>query len=119
MKRDWDVIREVLLAVEALDAKKFEDIHFDIAEDDERKTAEHAVLLWKSGFLNGVDASTNRGAAVVAEELTWAGHDLLKTIQSKPVWERVKAIAQEKGIELNFEAVKKLGSMALDAVLAG
>ena len=118
MKRDWDVIRDVLLAVEALDAKEFENIAFEVAEDDERKTAQHAVLLFKYGFIEGADASTMDGDCVLARGLTWAGHDLLQTIQSKPVWEKVKATAQDKGIELTFEAVKKLGSVALDAVLA-
>lgn len=118
MKRDWDVIRDVLMAVEALDAKKFEEIHFNVADDDENKTAEHGVLLWKSGFIEGIDASGMSGDYVLAHGLTWAGHDLLQTVQSKPVWERVKATAKAKGIELTFEAVKKLGSMALDAALA-
>ena len=117
MKRDWDVIRGVLLSIESLEAKTFEDIHFNVAEDDDRKTAEHAVLLWKAGFIEGADASSMDGPYVLATGLTWAGHDLLQTIQSDPVWERVKATAKEKGIELTFEAVKKLGSMALDAVL--
>ena len=118
MKRDWDVIRDVLLAVEALDPKNFQRIEYSIPKDDDRKTAEHAVLLWKAGFIQGIDAQTMKGACVFATGLTWAGHDLLQTIQSKPVWEKVKATAQDKGIELTFEAVKKLGSMALDAVLA-
>ena len=115
MKRDWDVIREVLLSVEAMSSGE---LCFDTRKDDERKKAEHAFLLWKSGFLDGVDASVLDGDRVIVMGLTWAGHDLLDTIQSKPVWERVKTTAQEKGIELSFEVVKKLGSMALDAILA-
>lgn len=115
MKRDWDLIREVLLAVEANSSRE---LHFDVGEDDERKTAEHAFLLWKSGFLDGVNASSMDGDYVIVTGLTWAGHDLLQTIQSKPVWERIKSTAQEKSIDLTFDAVKKLGAMALDAILA-
>ena len=55
---------------------------------------------------------------MIVTGLTWAGHDLLQTIQSKPVWERIKSTAQEKSIDLTFDAVKKLGAMALDAILA-
>jgi len=116
MKRDWDVIREVLLAVEENSSRE---LHYDVAEDNERKTAEHAFLLWKSGFLDGIDGSSMDGEYVIVTGLTWAGHDLLQTIQSKPVWERIKSTAQEKSIDLTFDAVKKLGSMALDAILAG
>lgn len=117
MKRDWDVIRNVLIAVEGLDAKTFQDLHYSVEEDDEQRTAEHAVLLWKAGFLEGADASSMDGAYVIATGLTWQGHELLETMRSKPVWERIKATAQEKGIELSFDAVKKLGAVALDAIL--
>lgn len=119
MKRNWDVIREVLLAVEALDPKEFEDLHYNVAADDEQRTAEHAVLLWKAGFVEGIDASCMDGPYVIASGLTWQGHDLLQTIQSKPVWEKIKTTAQEKGVELTFEVVKRLGSMALDTILGG
>lgn len=116
MKRDWDVIREVLLAVEANSSRE---LHFDVSEDDERKTAEHAFLLWKSGFLDGIDGSSMESDYVIVTGLSWTGHDLLQTIQSKPVWERIKSTAQEKGVDLTFDVVKRLGSMALDAVFAG
>jgi hypothetical protein len=53
-----------------------------------------AVLLWKSGFIEGADASSlDLGDSVVAQGLTWAGRDLLDTIQSKPVWDRIKTTA--------------------------
>jgi len=117
MKRNWDVIREVLLVIEALDPKKFEGHHYDVAEDDEQRTAAHAVLLWKAGFVEGRSAGSDDGPYVIASGLTWQGHDLLQTIQSKPVWEKIKTTAQEKGVELTFEVVKRLGSMALDSIL--
>jgi len=33
------------------------------------------------------------------------------------VWERIKATAKDKSIELTFDAVKALGKVALDHVL--
>lgn len=39
------------------------------------------------------------------------------TIRRKPVWERIKKTAQEKGIELTFDAVKALGKAALTTIL--
>lgn len=43
------------------------------------------------------------------------GHELLDTMRSKPVWERTKKVAAEKGIELSFEAVRLLAVRALAA----
>jgi len=65
-----------------------------------------------------VDAATSAGPAILSPELTWEGHDLLDTLRSKPVWERVKKTAQEKGIELTFDAVKALGKAALAAIIS-
>ncbi|WP_079744105.1 DUF2513 domain-containing protein [Pseudomonas aeruginosa] len=55
---------------------------------------------------------------MIAQGLTWAGYDLLDTIRSKAVWERIKSTAQDKGIELTFDAVKALGKYALDWVIS-
>jgi len=119
MKRDWDVIREVLLDVEAIDPSVSGSIYYEIENDDERRTAGHAMLLFKAGFLEGRNHSSDDGQAVRVTGLTWAGHDLLQTIQSKPVWERIKTMAQDKGVELTFEVVKKLSAAAADAVFGG
>ncbi|MBT9596111.1 MAG: DUF2513 domain-containing protein [Vitreoscilla sp.] len=120
MKRDWDVIRDVLLEVEELSADDRR--RFSYSESDGRADAarvEHALLLWRGGFIKAIDAGSTGGAALLCPDLTWQGHDLLDTLRSKPVWERIKSTAKEKGIELTFDAVKALGQMALDYVLTG
>lgn len=38
-------------------------------------------------------------------------------MRSKAVWERIKTIAEAKGLELTFDSVKALGKVALDWVL--
>lgn len=79
--------------------------------------AEHAFLLWESGYLSGADAGGTDGPALLLPELTWAGHDLLDTLRSKPVWEKIKARAKETGVGLTFDVVKKLGAWAVGQVL--
>lgn len=121
MKRDWDVIREVLIEVEGLSKDERDSATYGLgsehAEQDENKS-EHALLLWKAGYLSAIDAGTWAGPAIVSPELTWAGHDLLDTIRSKAVWERIKTIANDKGLELTFDSVKALGKLALDWVIS-
>lgn len=120
MKRDWDVIRDVLTEVETLTEKERYSFCYGLGNehsDENASAAEHALRLWKTGFIEAVDASTIAGPAIQSPELTWAGHDLLDTLRSKPVWERIKTTAQDKGIELTFDAVKALGRQALDYVL--
>ncbi len=118
MKRNWDVIRDVLTEVEALDRAEFQVIQY--GPPSESVTPEkdvHGILLWQSGFITGANASGLAGDAVLAQSLTWEGHDLLETIRSKAVWERIKSTAEDKGIELTFDAVKALGKVALASLI--
>lgn len=114
MKRDWDVIREVLIEIEEFEGKN--DLIYSLNGDSPIKGS-HALLLWKAGFITAINMSDLDGPAILDPELTWEGHDLLDTIRSKDVWERVKTTAKEKGIELTFEAVKMLGKIAVDWVI--
>ncbi|MEA3394413.1 MAG: DUF2513 domain-containing protein [Pseudomonadota bacterium] len=120
MKRNWDVIREVLIEVESLESfardRKAYGLGNGYPSEDMAKS-EQALLLWKAGFLSGIDAGTYDGPAVISPELTWEGHDLLDTLRSKTVWERIKKTATDKGIELTFDAVKLLGKSVLEALL--
>lgn len=120
MKRDWDVIREVLIEVEAQSEQDRNTFGYGLGDEhagDNPAKSEHALLLWKAGFIEAIDASTMAGPAILAPELTWQGHELLDTLRSKPVWERIKTTAREKGLELTFDVVKGLGKIALDYVM--
>ncbi len=118
MTRDWDRIREVLLEVELMPKSERRSFEYKVSRlQDGSQKSEHAILLWRAGFLSGVDGSSLKEEALISPQLTWEGHDLLATIQSKPVWERVKQISVEKGVDLTLESVKALGSLALKAVL--
>lgn len=122
MKRDWDVIREVLIEVEGLDrhrALEFAYISDPNAPGPEKIKADHAVLLHEAGLLSGTFSHRlDDSRHIYVPQLTWAGHDLLATLRSKRVWERIKLTAREKGIELSADAVKALAKLALDWVLS-
>lgn len=54
MKRDWDVIRAVLIEVEGLSADKRNTFIYGTGcgyEDQNATKSEHAYLLWKPIFL--------------------------------------------------------------------
>ncbi|MFZ3289435.1 MAG: DUF2513 domain-containing protein [Telluria sp.] len=120
MKRDWDIVREVLIEVESLSEFERGNSVYEVGGDIEIDSPKnlHALMLWRAGYLTGIDASTLSGPALISPDLSWAGHDLLDTLRSSAVWERIKTTAKEKGIELTFDAVKALGKTALDWVIA-
>jgi hypothetical protein len=122
MKRNWDLIREVLIEVEALDThtrdKKQYEVRYRQPKDTDAK-AEQAFLLFKAGLIHAIDAGSMDGPSLMSPELTWEGHELLETMRSKPVWERIKKTATEKGIELSFDSIKALAVKALAAIIGG
>lgn len=123
MKRDWDVIREVLFEIEGLsrqDQYTFAYTADPNGSPEMLKKAEHVFLLHDAQYLNGFAAKyvDNTPWQFKQPSLTWAGHDLLETIRSDVVWNKIKSTARTKGIELTFDAVKALGKLALDWAIA-
>ncbi|HAV5547399.1 TPA: DUF2513 domain-containing protein [Acinetobacter baumannii] len=115
MKRDWEIIRQVLIAVEDDSFNKYLENSEQISN-----VVQHTLLLIEAGFLTGsyeyifVD---DRDKTLDIDGLTWEGHDLLDTIRSKPVWENIKTSALDKGLELTFDVVKALGVKAIAMIV--
>ncbi len=120
MKRDWDVIRDVLIEVEGLtDEQRSEFAYHQQSPGQSKAKIDHALLLHEAGFIDGIlSESLNAPPYLLTPKLTWEGHELLDTVRSKPVWEKIKSTAQEKGIELTFDAVIAIGKKALDWIIA-
>jgi len=121
MKRNWDVIREVLIEVESLGFNERSSFDYSLSyreTEENTSKAEHALLLWKAGLITAVDAGSMDGPAILAPELTWQGHELLEIMRSNPVWDRIKSVASDKGLELSFEAILALGKSAVAWVIA-
>lgn len=121
MRRDWEVIRKILLAVEALpstdndlDCDQIEGVPPDVA-------AYHMRLLRNEGLTEGGGRDSVPGGPPwqFANALTWQGHELLDSIRGDTAWKRIKSTAAEKGIDLTVDAVKALARFVLDAMLKG
>jgi len=111
MKRDMDLIRAILLAVEdsnehVLDAGEL------VSESwDQVTVARHMELLLDAGLAEG-DVSEYLGGGVDAMifRLTWTGHDFLDAIRSDAVWQTTKATVAEKVGSASFEVIKAVAA---------
>lgn len=113
MKRDWDVIRAILIATEE---DRFDE-YLENAED-ETLILGNTTLLIEADFITGKVLQSLDGIGdVFVNDLTWQGHELLDVIRSKPVWEKIKTTALEKGLELTFDVVKTLGAKAITFII--
>ncbi len=108
MKRDWDVIRSVLVDLQGMSLAEKSQLEYSIDERDEDPVTLHVFLLYDAGFLKGIPADDMDGRGLLCPDLTWEGHELLASMESKPVWEKVKARATEEGVIMTFDVVKRL-----------
>ncbi|MBJ9771764.1 DUF2513 domain-containing protein [Acinetobacter baumannii] len=119
MKRDWDVIRNLLIEVEELTYFESYDLDSIEFEDSiEIIKVEMADLLLAKGFFTGERTLYLDGNVYLCNlKLTWDGHELLDTLRDKNVWNRIKEISKEKGIDITFESIKIMLGLALTSLL--
>lgn len=122
MKRDWEIIRTILL--------RLEDAHLpntvlnatEIIEHPEQEVAYNMRLLSQAGFIEAMIMETHDGSGAignaVAKHLTNTGHELLDTIRDDTIWSKVKDTFQSKGLEMTFDLVLAVGKATMMKALA-
>ena len=135
MKRDWDLIRNLLTDIE-----EDKDVMAEIpaepkwtdqsSEEYEQQVSEynvsagriagHLEMLIKNGYVDGLKVirtgSGHFGYSLAGPRLTMAGHDLLDTMRSPTIWESIKSTAKKKGIELTLDVIKTLSTVVIKQI---
>jgi len=108
MKRDMDLVRDILLRVEG-GQRSFEVLSHDTAkmlhatvneplsQEQADKLERHLELLEQAGLIEIEFKSM--GGEFYVKGLTWSGYDFLGSIKDKEVWEQTKAAAKRGGVE--------------------
>jgi hypothetical protein len=107
MKRDMDLIRTILLEVEAA-APQPGWIDLEIVGYDPAVISEHVQLLADEGLIEAKDLSAHDGFEFRPTRLTWKGHAFLDAARDETVWERTKARATAKGGRLRLAGFQQL-----------
>ena len=108
MKRDMDLVRQILLEVEARDEEALGQTPQDIEGYDLATVARHVEIMQEAGL---VDAHVMRADGVPPYaarvfRLTWQGHDFLEATRNDTIWIKTKNFIMEKGGGASFEIVK-------------
>ncbi|MGA3094330.1 MAG: DUF2513 domain-containing protein [Dehalococcoidales bacterium] len=100
MKRDMDLIRQMLLAIEAEPSGWAPD-KLEIPNYTQEQINYHAVLLGEAGLAIVGDISTGENPAAMVSRLTWAGHEFLDASRENQIWNQAKdAIAKIGGASI-------------------
>jgi hypothetical protein len=106
MKRDMDLVRDLMLGIEERNKPRLADLlRDDKSAEREAIVAHHIRILVDAGYLWGIDAQTMSGDDWLHLELTWNGHELLDTIRDQQVWSETKT------------RVKQLGNASLEVIV--
>jgi len=112
MKRDPDLIRDLMLSLEAADGAEL--LHVPRLPGYSRHQIDHHFrLLLEAGLVSAGHVSSD-GRRWVAVRLTWPGHDYLDTIRDRQVWKHTKIAMKKAG----FWSLDTMGAIARALMIA-
>ncbi len=115
MKRDFDLIRLLLLELEG-------EVSVDLSSYNQDQVNYHKALIKEAGFVEGIihyrSGITDIPDCVILKRLTWEGHEFLDKAKNDKVWNKAKSIIKEKGVSLSLDALKIAISEAVKMLLS-
>ncbi len=108
MKRNWDLIRDLLLEIEALEPGHLVTLHCT----DEHSLGEvdyHLHLMEQAGLVECREQRQWNGeSGRVASALTLQGHDLLDSIRDQETWDAKKAMLLQRLGVISYDSLRKI-----------
>jgi hypothetical protein len=118
MKRDLDLVRQLMLQIEALPAAP--PVQYRMSEIEDPVLLAHLELLIEAGLVNGRISRSQgtRGDVISVSGLSWQGHEWIEMVRSQSVWNEVKSAVLDGGGVLTFELTKAVAAKIFRARLA-
>lgn len=118
MKRDMELVRNILLAIEEqyIDVALYD---LEVEGYDFKTIAYHCKILYYAELINdykglfAVNELQNFGVG----SLTWEGHEFLDKIRDDTVWGKTKETMKDKGIPFGLDAVKQISSAIVGVMI--
>ncbi|MBM4034844.1 MAG: DUF2513 domain-containing protein [Planctomycetes bacterium] len=109
MKRDLDLVRKILFAVEE-HASGFAPTDLHVEGYTKAQIGYHAYLVVDAGLAQGEDVTDtdSEGPEWMITALTWKGHEFVEAARDDSRWERAKRMVADKGGSITFDLLKQL-----------
>jgi hypothetical protein len=108
MKRELDLIRQILLEVEQND-DYLRSVEIRAEGYSPEQINYHVMLLMEAGYVVGSHSLGPRDRYLYhPKSLTWEGHEFLDATRSGQVWHQIKAKLKDQGIDAPISVVKQL-----------
>lgn len=108
MKRDLDLIRTILMALEDAPTGWAPELKLNGYTD--AQVGYHAYLVMDAGLARGSDVTTagSEGPEALLSSLTWEGHEFVEAARDESRWQRAKGMVAEKGGGISLDVLKAL-----------
>ena len=118
MKRDLDLVRQLMLQIEALPAAP--PVQYRMSEIEDPVLLAHLEMLIEAELVNGRISRSQgaRGDVISVSGLTWQGHEWVEMVRSQSLWNEVKSAVLDGGGVLTFELTRAMAAKLLRARLA-
>ena len=118
VKRDWDLVRDILLRTESLAPTESLTLS-DFNDDQKYLVAYHVKMLTDSGILHSIISSSigNQPTQFHVRELTWEGHEFLDSIRVETTWMKVKDFVKDKGGVMTFDVIKAVAANIIKSAM--
>lgn len=117
MKRNWDLVRKILIKLEEKANSTSWLESSDIKGYDSITVIYHYKLLKNAGLIEAMNISSIESEDFAATSLTWQGHEFLDKIRNDNVWNKVKSTVQSKSLDLSFDVIKQVATATISAML--
>jgi hypothetical protein len=106
MKRDFELLRQILLCLEADRTVR------EISGSSRDLVNEHVRILAEAGLVDVSDESTRMRPLLIAVRLTSFGHDFLDLARNAAIWSQVLGKLKQHQIGLSLAALQQALSKA-------
>lgn len=124
MKRDMDLIRNLLIKVEEVYEPGAGSIYFSkirIDGYDDKVIAEHLLLMKEAGLIRNINAKQYVTGSTMLSigNLTNEGYDTLEKFRNDTVWNKTKEIARDKGLPMLIDIFSQVASTVIAGITEG
>ena len=112
MKRDMDLVRKILLAIEA-HPPTLGPLKIQIDGYPKEIVDYHLTLMKDAGLIEGINPGSKSGlgdiyAMTIPMRMTWQGCEFLDASRDENRWNKAKEIVKEMGSSVSFDVLKSL-----------
>ena len=118
MKRDWEIIRKILLQIEALPTEDSEFKSNELHGIDNNVIAFQMRLMLDAKLIEGYCDEAVGTHYCYATRLTWAGCEFLDAIRKDTVWNEIKRQAKTKTVDLPIGIISSIARVLIENVMA-